>query len=144
MLDYVRDGDVLVVSEYARLARSSTDLLRIVKELQDKGVEIISLREKLDTTTPEGRFMLTVFAGLSEFEREMIWERQREGIAIAKAAGKYKGGKPIPAVITKNWNLLRLQFFISYFKKCRSTIGLPLYSGSRIYYCHCKATIPHL
>lgn len=96
MLEYVRDGDVVIVSEYARLARSSTDLLRIVKELQDKGVEIISLREKLDTTTPEGRFMLTVFAGLSEFEREMIRERQREGIAIAKAAGKYKGGKPIP------------------------------------------------
>ncbi len=96
MMDYVRDGDVLVVSEYARLARSSADMLRIVNELQAKGVEIISLREQLDTTTPQGRFMLTVFAGLAELERETILERQREGIAIAKAAGKYKGRQPIP------------------------------------------------
>ena len=96
MLDYVRDGDVLVVSEYARLARSSADMLRIINELQEKGVEIISLREQLDTTTPQGRFMLTVFAGLAELERETILERQREGIAIAKAAGKYKGRRPIP------------------------------------------------
>ena len=96
LLEYVRDGDVVVVSEYARLARSSADMLRIVNELQEKGVEIISIREKLDTTTPQGKFMLTVFAGLAELERETILERQREGIAIAKAAGKYKGRQPIP------------------------------------------------
>lgn len=96
MLEYVRDGDVVIVTEYSRLARSSADLLRTVKELQDKGVEIVSLRERLDTTTPEGRFMLTVFAGLAEFERELARERQKEGIAIAKAAGKYKGRQPIP------------------------------------------------
>ena len=96
MLDYVRDGDVVVVSEYARLARSSADMLRIVHDLQEKGVEIISLREQLDTTTPQGRFMLTVFAGLAELERETIHERQKEGIAIAKAQGKYKGRQPIP------------------------------------------------
>ena len=95
MLDYVRDGDVLVVCEYARLARSSADMLKIVHYLQEKGVEIISLREQLDTTTPQGRFMLTVFAGLAELERETILERQREGIAIAKAQGKYKGRQPI-------------------------------------------------
>ena len=65
-------------------------MLRLVDELQAKGVEIISLREKLDTTTPQGRFILTVFAGLAELERETITERQREGIAIAKVAGKYK------------------------------------------------------
>ena len=96
MLDYVRDGDVVVVSEYARLARSSADMLRIVHDLQEKGVEIISLKEQLDTTTPQGRFMLTVFAGLAELERETIHERQKEGIAIAKAQGKYKGRQPIP------------------------------------------------
>ena len=100
MLDYVRDGDVLVVSEYARLARSSADMLRLVDELQAKGVEIISLREQLDTTTPQGRFILTVFAGLAELERETLRERQREGIAIAKAAGKYKGRQPIPVDLT--------------------------------------------
>lgn len=96
MLDYVRDGDVLVVAEYARLARSSADMLKIVHDLQEKGVEIVSLRENFDTTTPQGRFMLTVFAGLAELERETILERQREGIAIAKAQGKYKGRQPIP------------------------------------------------
>lgn len=96
MLDYVRDGDVVVVSEYARLARSSADMLRIVNDLQEKGVEIISLKEQLDTTTPQGRFMLTVFAGLAELERETIRERQKEGVAIAKAQGKYKGRQPIP------------------------------------------------
>ena len=96
MMDYVRDGDVVIVCDYSRLARSSTDLLRTVQELQDKGVEIVSLRERLDTTTPEGRFMLTVFAGLAQFEREIMKERQREGIAIAKAQGKYKGRQPIP------------------------------------------------
>ena len=95
MLDYVRDGDVLVVAEYARLARSSADMLRIVHDLQEKGVEIVSLRENFDTTTPQGRFMLTVFAGLAELERETILERQREGIAIAKAQSKYKGRQPI-------------------------------------------------
>ena len=96
MLDYVRDGDVLVVADYARLARSSADMLKIVHDLQEKGVEIVSLRENFDTTTPQGRFMLTVFAGLAELERETILERQREGIAIAKAQGKYKGRQPIP------------------------------------------------
>ena len=98
MLNYVRDGDVLVVSEYARLARSSADMLRLVDELQAKGVEIISLREQLDTTTPQGRFILTVFAG--QLERETLRERQREGIAIAKAARKYKGRQPIPVDLT--------------------------------------------
>ena len=96
LLDYIRDGDVIVVCEYSRLARSSADMLKIVHYLQEKGVEIISLREQLDTTTPQGRFMLTVFAGLAELERETILERQREGIAIAKAQGKYKGRQPIP------------------------------------------------
>lgn len=67
-------------------------MLRLVDELQAKGVEIISLREQLDTTTPQGRFILTVFAGLAELERE--------GIAIAKAAGKYKGRQPIPVDLT--------------------------------------------
>lgn len=101
MMEYVRDGDIVVVCDYSRLARSSTDLLRTVKELQDKGVEIVSLRERLDTTTPEGRFMLTVFAGLAEFEREIMRERQKEGIAIAKAQGKFKGGKPKPIDMDK-------------------------------------------
>ncbi len=96
MLDYVREGDVVVVSDFSRLARSTRDMLQIVQELIDKGVGLISLKENIDTDTPQGRFMLTVFAALAELERETILQRQREGIAIAKQQGKYKGRKPIP------------------------------------------------
>ena len=96
MLDYVREGDVVVVSDFSRLARSTKDMLLIVQELTDKGVGLISLKEQVDTDTPQGRFMLTVFAALAELERETILQRQREGIAIAKQQGKYKGRKPLP------------------------------------------------
>lgn len=96
MLDYVREGDVVVVSDFSRLARSTTDMLQIVKELTDKGVALISIKEKVDTNTPQGRFMLTIFAALAELERETILQRQREGIALAKEQGKYKGRQPIP------------------------------------------------
>ena len=96
MLSYVREGDVVVVSDFSRLARSTRDMLQIVQELTDKGVGLISLKEKVDTETPQGRFMLTVFAALAELERETILQRQREGISIAKQQGKYKGRKPIP------------------------------------------------
>lgn len=95
MLDYVREGDIVVVSDFSRLARSTTDMLQIVKELTDKGVALISIKEKVDTDTPQGRFMLTIFAALAELERETILQRQREGISIAKKQGKYKGRKPL-------------------------------------------------
>ena len=95
MLDYVREGDVVVVSDFSRLARSTTDMLQIVKKLTDKGVALISIKEKVDTDTPQGRFMLTIFAALAELERETILQRQREGISIAKKQGKYKGRKPL-------------------------------------------------
>ena len=95
MLDYVREGDVVVVSDFSRLARSTTDMLQIVKELTDKGVALISIKEKVDTDTPQGRFMLTIFAALAELERETILQRQHEGISIAKKQGKYKGRKPL-------------------------------------------------
>ena len=95
MLEYVREGDTVIVSEYSRLARSTKDLLDIIQGLNDKGVTVISDKERLDTSTPQGKLMLTVFAALAEFEREIMLQRQREGIALAKAAGKYKGKKPI-------------------------------------------------
>ncbi len=95
MLDYVREGDTVIVAEYSRLARSTQDLLSIVQQLKDKGVQIISDKEQLDSTTAQGRLMLTVFAALAEFEREVTLQRQREGIAIAKANGKYNGRQPI-------------------------------------------------
>ena len=95
MLDYVREGDVVVVSDFSRLARSTRDMLQIVQELTNKGVGLISLKENIDTDTPQGRFMLTVFAAIAELKREYIRQRQREGIEIAKAKGAYKGRKPI-------------------------------------------------
>ena len=96
MLEYVREGDVVVVSEFSRLARSTRDMLQIVQELTDKGVGLISMKECVDTDTPAGQFMLTVFAALSELERATILQRQREGIEIAKIKLKYKGRQPIP------------------------------------------------
>lgn len=94
MIDYVREGDTVIVSEYSRLARSTKDLLDIIETLTAKGVAVISLKENLDTSTPQGKFMLTVFAGIATLEREMMLQRQKEGIAIAKAEGKYKGRQP--------------------------------------------------
>ena len=95
MMAFVRAGDTVVVESISRIARNTRDLLSIVSELIEKGVEFVSLKENIDTTTPQGRFMLTVFGALAELERENILERQREGIEIAKSEGKYKGRKPI-------------------------------------------------
>lgn len=95
MLDYIREGDTLYVESISRLARSTRDLLTITDELQEKHVGFVSQKEQIDTSTPTGKFMMTVFAAMSELERENILQRQKEGIAIAKAEGKYKGRKPI-------------------------------------------------
>ena len=91
MLTYVRRGDTVIVSEISRFARNTRDLLDLVDQLTQKEVEFISRKEAIDTTTPTGKFMLTVFAAVAELEREYILSRQAEGIAIAKAQGKYKG-----------------------------------------------------
>lgn len=91
MLDFVRAGDVIIVSDWSRLARSTPDLLQLVNQLHQNGVDVVSIKEQFNTSTPQGKFMLTVFAAMAEFEREIILERQREGIEIAKAQGKYKG-----------------------------------------------------
>lgn len=95
MMAFVRAGDIVIVESISRIARNTRDLLSTISCLTDKNVEFISLKENIDTTTPYGRFMLTVFGALAELERENILERQREGIEIAKAAGKYKGRKPV-------------------------------------------------
>ena len=93
MLDYVREGDTVYIHDFSRLARSTKDLLAIVDQLQEKGVHLVSNKENLDTSTSNGRLMLTMIAAINEFERENLLERQREGIAIAKAEGKFKGGQ---------------------------------------------------
>lgn len=96
MLDYVREDDVIYIKDFSRLARSTKDLLDIVEQLNKKGVKLISLKENLDTNTPTGKLMLTMIGAIYEFERSNLLERQREGIAIARRAGKYKGRKEIP------------------------------------------------
>ena len=95
MLSFVRDGDTVITESISRVARSTRDLLNIIDKLTHKNVEFISLKECIDTTTPQGKFMLTVFAAMAELERENILQRQKEGIAIAKGEGKYKGKPPI-------------------------------------------------
>ena len=95
MMAFVRAGDTVIVESISRIARNTRDLLTIISNLTEKGVEFVSLKENIDTTTPHGRFMLTIFGALAELERESILERQREGIEIAKAEGKYKGRKPV-------------------------------------------------
>ena len=93
MMDYVRKGDTVIVESISRFARNTRDLLDLVEKLSEKGVEFVSTKEAIDTTTPTGKFMLTVFGAVAELEREYILQRQREG--IAKAQGKYTGRKPI-------------------------------------------------
>ena len=95
MLDYVREGDTLYIESISRLGRSTKDLLNIIDTLTEKGVTLVSHKENIDTDTPAGKFMLTVFAALSQLEREQLKQRQREGIEIAKVQGKYTGRKPI-------------------------------------------------
>jgi len=96
MIEYVREGDTLVIESYSRLARSTKDLVLIVEQLNAKDVNLISSKENIDTNTPQGRFMFTIFAGLAEFERECTLQRQAEGIAEARKKGLYKGRKPKP------------------------------------------------
>lgn len=95
MMRYVREGDTVVVDSYSRFARNTRDLLQMVEHLEHKGVAFVSQKEQIDTSTPQGKLMLTIFAGLAQFEREQLLQRQAEGIAIAKQEGKYKGRKPI-------------------------------------------------
>jgi DNA invertase Pin-like site-specific DNA recombinase len=93
-LDYVREGDTLIVTKPDRLARSTLDLLQIAKGLEGEGVTLRILSLDLNTATPTGKLMLTVLGGIATFERDLMLERQKEGIAKAKADGKYKGRAP--------------------------------------------------
>lgn len=99
-LAFLREGDTLVVTKLDRLARSTQHLLQIVDDLTERsiGLRILDFGgAEIDTQSPSGKLTLTMFAAMAQFEREMMLERQREGIAKAKAAGKYKGRKPVPA-----------------------------------------------
>lgn len=111
MMDYLRDGDILVVESISRLSRSIRDLLKIVDTLNTKCVQLVAIKENIDTESPQGRFMLSVFAALSELEREQILQRQAEGIKIAKACGKYKG---------RSLKVLDVEVFERSYKKWKS------------------------
>lgn len=100
-IDFAREGDRLIVTKIDRLARSVSDLLTTIHSLERKKVAIRILNLGMDTETPTGKLMLTVLAGVAQFEREIMLERQREGVAKAKAAGKYKGRKPIASDLQK-------------------------------------------
>ena len=95
MLRYVREGDSVYINDFSRLARSTMDLLSIVEQLQSKNVQLISIKENIDTSTPTGKLMLQMIAAINEFERANLLERQREGIKCAKERGAYKGRKKI-------------------------------------------------
>ena len=98
MLGYMRAGDTIYVESISRLARCTKDLLSIVEQLEAKGVAFVSLKESIDTSSPAGRFVLTIFAAMSQMEKETIHLRQREGIASARLRGKVMGDRqrPIP------------------------------------------------
>lgn len=95
MLEFAREGDTIYVADFSRLARSTKDLLELVELLESKGVQLVSIKENIDTATATGRLMLKMISAINDFERENMLERQREGIAIAKAEGKYKGRKEV-------------------------------------------------
>lgn len=94
MLDWVREGDTVICCKIDRIARSTQHLLEIVDRLEKKGVAFRVLNINLDTSTPTGKLMLTMLAGIATFERELMLERQREGIQKAKERGAYRGRKP--------------------------------------------------
>jgi len=93
MMDSLRSGDTLVIESFSRLSRSTKDLLEMVDRLQSMEVNLISLKEQLDTTTATGKLMLTMMSGISQFERDIIAERTAEGLRAARARGRL-GGRP--------------------------------------------------
>ena len=95
MLDFVREGDTVYIHDFSRLARSTKDLLSIVDQMEAKGVSLCSDKEQFETSTSTGKLMLTMIAAIAEFERQTLLERQREGIAIARQKGAYKGRKRV-------------------------------------------------
>lgn len=109
MMSHIKNGDKLVVDSISRFARNTKDLIELVEQLNNKGVIFISLKEAIDTTTPTGMFMLTIFGAVAQLERDYIKDRQMEGISIAVEQGKFKGRKSIeyPKQWEKYYNMMK-------------------------------------
>lgn len=108
MMEWVREGDTVYIESISRLARNTQDFLNIVEQLNEKNVSLVSLKETIDTSTPQGKFMLTVFAALSQLERDTIKQRQQEGIDLALKEGRAYGRPKIQVddkfmVIYRRW-----------------------------------------
>lgn len=95
LISHLRPGDSVTVLSFDRAARSTKQLIALAETLKEMDVDFISLKESIDTTTPQGKLFFTMSAAFAEFERDMIKQRQAEGIAIAKANGKYRGKPPV-------------------------------------------------
>jgi len=108
LLDFAREGDVVYIESFSRLARNTKDLLELMDSMKAKGIKVISIKEGFDISTPNGKLMLTMLGAIAEFERDITLERQREGIALAKAQGKYKGRKA--KELPENFNNLYEQY----------------------------------
>ena len=93
LISVLKSGDTVYIADFSRLARSTYDLLTLIKLFEKNGINLFSDKEKLDMSTPQGKLIVTILSAVNEFEREITKERQAEGIAIAKAQGKYKGRK---------------------------------------------------
>lgn len=102
MISFMREGDTVIVESISRFARNTKDLLELIEMLTSKGVMFVSKKEAIDTSTPTGKFMLTVFGAVAELERDYIKQRQREGINCAKAEGRQLGRPSIE--YPEQWN----------------------------------------
>lgn len=124
MLEYAREGDTIYVTDFSRLSRSTRDLLGTLEFLLKKGVKVISLKENLDSSSPQGRLMITMIGAINQFEREILLERQREGIEIAKRKGKYRGRKRIEK--PNNWDMVIADYVVRKItaKKAMELLGL--------------------
>lgn len=102
MLDFAREGDTIFIHDLSRLARNVADLLQIIKRLEDKKIGLVSNKENIDTSTPTGKLLIVMIAAINEFERDVLRERQAEGIFLAKQKGVYKGRKRVEK--PSNWD----------------------------------------
>lgn len=101
LLEFAREGDTIYIWDFSRLARSTKDLLNLIEQLGEKKINLVSVKESLDTSTPTGKLLLTMIGAINEFERANLLERQKEGIVLAKERGAYKGRKKID--YPENW-----------------------------------------